>query len=65
MADLTPCSALRGDKCFNGFMVTAVCHGIGAEHVVPTCMNEARCAHLYWANEGVPRVISAVVIKED
>lgn len=27
MAELTPCSALRGDKCFNGFMVTPVCHG--------------------------------------
>lgn len=47
MGKLEPCSALRGDRCFNGFWVTAVCHGISAENIAPTCCNEARCAHLY------------------
>jgi hypothetical protein len=58
-AGRTPCSALRGDRCYNGFWVTAACYGIGAEHVAPTCCNEDRCAHLYGHWGGVPPVIAA------
>jgi hypothetical protein len=59
MTDRIPCSALlAGSTCKNGFMVTAACHGIDADHVRPTCMLEDRCWHMYGPNGGVPKVIT-------
>lgn len=44
MAELTPCSALRGDKCFNGFWVNMACYGAARRMEDHPCMNEKHCA---------------------
>lgn len=47
MKELTPCSALRGDKCFNGFWVTMACYGAARKMEDHRCMNEKHCAHFF------------------
>lgn len=64
MSERTPCSALDGGACKNGFYVTAVCHGIDAEQVRPTCMQEGRCWQMYGHNGGVPKAITDALSKE-
>lgn len=66
MIEQKRCSALLpGSTCKNGFYVTAVCHGISADHIRPTCMLEDRCWHMYGHNGGVPIAISRALATGD
>ncbi|WP_438396393.1 hypothetical protein [Caballeronia sp. DA-9] len=54
MTERKACSALRGDACFNGFMVSGACHGTDG---TPMCMKEEVCAHVFANLGGIPRVV--------
>jgi hypothetical protein len=61
MTERERCSALQANStCKNGFPVTGTCHG--ADGGIPICMNEAVCARIYAAHDGVPPVIARAAI---
>lgn len=63
--DRVPCSALRGDKCFNGFWVTMACYGAARKMDDHPCMNEKHCAFHFGSRAPYQILEEIAASKED